>query len=98
MQKLPLLLEGKKIDVEIFIPESYDTENAAGDSSEEKEEMRPSCTIEVRGMKESTSRDTVELYFESRHAAGESVDILQFDDSERQEEGVIYISFETDEG
>ncbi|XP_021358903.1 uncharacterized protein LOC110453967 isoform X2 [Mizuhopecten yessoensis] len=100
LQKLPFLLDKKQIKVELFVPESCNSGAMGKDSSEEetsdKEETKPSCTIEVRGMKETTSIDTIELYFESKKAAGKPFDIVKLDDSER-EEGVIYITYETED-
>ncbi|XP_021358914.1 uncharacterized protein LOC110453970 isoform X2 [Mizuhopecten yessoensis] len=100
LQKLPLLLEKKQIKVERFVPESYNSGAMGKDSSEEetsdKEKTKPSCTIEVRGVKETTSIDTIELYFESKKAAGKPLEIVKLDHSER-EEGVIYITYETED-
>ncbi|XP_069139429.1 protein mono-ADP-ribosyltransferase PARP14-like isoform X2 [Argopecten irradians] len=91
LQKLPLLLDNKQIKVERFVPERSSTGAAS------VEETRPSCTIEVRGINSETSVDTLENYFGNKKAAGKTVEVVRVDDSERDEQGVVYITYETKE-
>ncbi|XP_069118193.1 uncharacterized protein [Argopecten irradians] len=78
-----------------------DPHSAGNSGSKERDNpagiQKNSCTIEVRGMSQHTSDDTVELYFESRRAAGQPVDIEKFNASKREKDGVIFITYETAE-
>ena len=56
---------------------------------EEKDFQGSLCTIEVRGMKETTSKDSVELYFESKRSGGGEVEEVNGE----VEEGLMLITF-----
>ncbi|XP_033729448.1 formin-like protein 5, partial [Pecten maximus] len=96
LQKLPLLLDKKQITVERFVPEKYNSGANVEEETSDKEESKPSCIIEVRGMSEKTSVDTIELYFGNKKAAGKNVEVVNVNDSEF-DEGVVYITYETEE-
>ena len=57
----------------------------------EKEEdtQSPLYTIEVRGMKDTTSKDSVELYFENKRSGGGEVKEVKGE----VEEGLMLITF-----
>ncbi|XP_069138954.1 uncharacterized protein [Argopecten irradians] len=78
-----ILLDKTQVKVERYVPEKPQTET------------RHSCTIEVRGFKRETSVDTLENYFGNKRAAGETVQVVNVDDSER-DKGVVYITYETE--
>jgi len=88
LQKLPLLLEGENICVEEYISDVQVTKECCKSDS--------SCTVEVSGMKATTSLQTLELYFESKRASGEDLDNVQFEyvESER----VARIKYASKEG
>ncbi|XP_033729496.1 uncharacterized protein LOC117318642, partial [Pecten maximus] len=67
------------------------------DGGDNSGKQTKSCTIEVHGLDKQTSDDTVELYFESKRAAGQPVDIEQFDTSKRKNDGVVFITYKTAE-
>ncbi|XP_071090635.1 E3 ubiquitin-protein ligase TRIM45-like [Haliotis cracherodii] len=55
----------------------------------------PATTIEIRGYEKAASNDYIEMYFESmrKSGAGPTIDLKRND-----KKGVIYITFETEEG
>ncbi|XP_033731448.1 LOW QUALITY PROTEIN: uncharacterized protein LOC117321077, partial [Pecten maximus] len=67
------------------------------DGGDNSGKQTKSCTIEVHGLNKQTSDDTVELYFESKRAAGQPVDIEKFDTSRRKNNGVVFITYKTAE-
>ena len=56
----------------------------------EEEIQEPLCTIEVRGMKDTTSKDSVEFYFEHKRSGGGEVEEVKGE----VEDGVLFITFE----
>ena len=52
------------------------------------------CTIEVRGMKPSTTQDTLEFYFESRRGANVDVEKIEF----IEDKDMYLITFQEEEG
>ncbi|XP_062593153.1 protein mono-ADP-ribosyltransferase PARP14-like, partial [Saccostrea cucullata] len=88
LQKAPLLFNKKQIGVEQVRMDGKKVEKEA------EENTGPLCTIEVRGMKETTSIDSVELYFDNkRKSGGGGVDEVKGE----VEDGVLYVTFEDEE-
>lgn len=93
LQKAPLLFNKKQIHVEEVRMDGEKMEKE-GDGEAEDEAAGPRCTIEVRGMKESTSKDSVELYFDNkRKSGGGEVEEVKGE----VEDGVLYVTFENEE-
>ena len=55
----------------------------------EEEVQEPLCTIEVRGMIDTTSKDSVEFYFENKRSGGGEVEKVKGE----LEDGVLLITF-----
>ncbi|XP_061194415.1 protein mono-ADP-ribosyltransferase PARP14-like isoform X2 [Saccostrea echinata] len=88
LQKAPLLFNKKQIGVEQVRMDGKKVEKEA------EENTGPLCTIEVRGMKETTSIDSVELYFDNkRKSGGGGVDEVKGE----VEDGVLYVTFEDED-
>lgn len=93
LQKAPLLFNKKQIHVEEVRMDGEKMEKEAEGEAED-EAAGPRCTIEVRGMKESTSKDSVELYFDNkRKSGGGEVEEVKGE----VEDGVLYVTFENEE-
>ena len=61
-----------------------------GQRVEREEEVQgPLCTIEVRGMKGTTCKDSVEFYFENKRSGGGEVEEVKGE----VEEGLLLITF-----
>jgi len=60
--------------------------------------MKSSCTIEVRGLQKLTQNDTIELYFESKRAAGVPVDTEKLHVQNEHGQKVILITYSCEEG
>ncbi|XP_062619962.1 uncharacterized protein LOC134281522 [Saccostrea cucullata] len=85
LQKAPLLFNKKQIYVEQGKMDGKKVEKEA------EENTGTLCTIEVRGMKETTSIDSVELYFDNkRKSGGGGVEEVKGE----VEDGVLYVTFE----
>ena len=56
---------------------------------EEEKARGPLCTIEVFGMKDTTSKDTLELYFESKRSGGGTVEEVKGE----MDDGVLLVTF-----
>ncbi|XP_063435915.1 uncharacterized protein LOC134716833 [Mytilus trossulus] len=81
ISRMPLLFEKTKIDVEIFVPRPatpYVEDDAQISGDEDTTDMPTEFVIEVRGMKPTTSEDTIRYYFESRKVANADVVKMQF--------------------
>ena len=64
-----------------------------GQRVEREEEVQgPLCTIEVRGMKGTTCKDSVEFYFENKRSGGGEVKQVKGE----VEDGVLLITFVDD--
>ncbi|XP_062581102.1 protein mono-ADP-ribosyltransferase PARP14-like isoform X2 [Saccostrea cucullata] len=81
--KMPILFSGVQIGVEEFRP-SLEVESA-----DQEEVMESENILEVRGVSDRTSLDTVEMYFENTRRSGGG-DIKNIE----EKEGVFYIVFE----
>lgn len=97
ISRMPLLFEKKKIEVEIFqprppTPDIEEDEQALG--NEETADMPTEFAIEVRGMKTTTSEDTIRYYFESRKVADADVVKMEF----IEEKEMYMIWFEEESG
>ncbi|XP_062615772.1 N-myc-interactor-like [Saccostrea cucullata] len=89
LQKAPLLFNKKQIGVEqVRIYEVNVNKKGAEKVS------GPLCTIEVRGMRETTSIDSVELYFDNKRKSGGG-DLVEI--KGEVEDGVLYVTFEDEE-
>ncbi|XP_060593084.1 uncharacterized protein LOC132747656 [Ruditapes philippinarum] len=89
-------IKNEKLNVKIHIP-SKKSENPddMAEEMEEEEETEPPKTIKVKGINKSTSRDTVEFYFEhSRRSGGGDIETIKSDD---EDEDVLYITFKSTE-
>ncbi|XP_063435913.1 uncharacterized protein LOC134716831 [Mytilus trossulus] len=81
ISRLPLLFEKERIAVEIFIPcqpTSIVVEDGKATVNDVTRAMPTEFAIEVRGVKPSTSADTIRLYFESRKGANADVVKMEF--------------------
>ena len=93
LAKAPLLYNKKQIKVEVFQADDDNTEGA--ESGEEQEAESDGCTIEVRGYKDTTSQDTIEMYFENtRRSGGGELEKIEED----EDEGMYLLTFESKEG
>ncbi|XP_071169375.1 uncharacterized protein [Mytilus edulis] len=86
ISRMPLLFEKKKIDVEIFVPDQptpdvEDNDQASG--NEETGHIPNEFVIEVRGMKPTTSKDTLRYYFECREVANADVVKMEYIEEKR---------------
>ncbi|XP_061194487.1 protein mono-ADP-ribosyltransferase PARP14-like [Saccostrea echinata] len=81
--KMPILFSGVQIGVEEFRP------NLEVDSPVEEQIVESENVLEVRGVSERTTTDTVEMYFENTRRSGGG-DIKNME----EKEGVFYIVFE----
>ncbi|KAK3094887.1 hypothetical protein FSP39_007507 [Pinctada imbricata] len=86
--KLPILFNKKQITIEEFKPDMGD------DVTTDDTETFPDggFVIEVRGFKDSTSPDTIEMYFENKRRSGGGE--IKGINSEKMEDGVVFIEFE----
>ncbi|XP_061194345.1 protein mono-ADP-ribosyltransferase PARP14-like [Saccostrea echinata] len=88
LQRIPLLFNKKQIYVEEVRLDGKSVEKEA-----EEDTLGPLCTIEVRGMKETTSRENIELYFDNKKkSGGGGVEDVKGE----VEDGVLYITFENE--
>ncbi|XP_076078270.1 protein mono-ADP-ribosyltransferase PARP14-like isoform X1 [Mytilus galloprovincialis] len=80
LQKMPIMFNNKVIEVEAHnvnveepmeITEEYESNLSTSEPS-------PTCTIEVRGMTDRTTQDTIMYYFESRKGADVDVDTIEY--------------------
>uniref|UniRef100_A0A8B8E892 Poly [ADP-ribose] polymerase n=1 Tax=Crassostrea virginica TaxID=6565 RepID=A0A8B8E892_CRAVI len=83
LQKVPLLFNKKQIHVEEVRLDGQKVEK------EEEDSRGPLCTIEVRGMKDTTSKDSVEFYFENKRSGGGDVEEVKGE----VEDGVLLVTF-----
>ena len=96
LAKLPILMNKHRIDIERYAhPTVDDTQFEDETDSQAPQSL---CTVEVRGMKPTTSDDAIEMYFETKRACGYRANVDKFDSSEREDQGVIYITFENEAG
>ena len=98
LNKLPLLLNKQKIDIERYKPPTADDTQSEDETDTHSQAPQSRCTVEVRGMKPKTSDDAIEMYFETKRACGYRANVDKFDPSEREDEGVIYVTFENEAG
>lgn len=59
----------------------------------DKESPDPLCSIEVSGIKDTTSKDLVEFYFDSKKSGGGGVEEVKGE----VKDGVIVITFENED-
>ena len=85
LQKNPLLFHKTLLHVEEvrFDGQRVDLEKG------EDEAQEPLCTIEVRGMKDTTSKDSVEFHFENKRSGGGNVEEVKGE----VEDGVLLVTF-----
>ncbi|CAG2200838.1 unnamed protein product [Mytilus edulis] len=80
LQKMPIMFNNKVIEVEahnVNLEESMEiTEEYESNLS--TSEPAPTCTIEVRGMTDRTTQDTIMYYFESRKGADVDVETIEY--------------------
>ena len=76
----------KVVEVAAYYPKD-------GAYSDEMSDL-PCCTIEVKGMKETTSEDTIVLYFESKKVTNADVTKIEFVEDEK----MYLVTFEDEEG
>lgn len=88
LQNVPLLLRKKQIHVEEVRLDGQKVENEA-----DEEYIGSLCTIEVSGFKDTTSKDSVEFYFDNKRSGGGSVEEVKGE----IDGGVLFITFENEE-
>lgn len=88
LQKVPLLLRNKQIFVEEVRLDGQKVEEEANEES-----PGSPCTIEVSGFKDTTSKDSVEFYFDNKRSGGGGVEEVKGE----VEDGVLLITFENEE-
>ncbi|CAC5424291.1 Protein mono-ADP-ribosyltransferase PARP15 [Mytilus coruscus] len=97
LQKIPILFNKKVIDVEAHIvgaeASSDIPEEESHDSSQNTDEPVTICSIEVRGMKENTTQDTIMYYFESKKGAKADVENIEF----VEDKDMYIVTFENEE-
>ncbi|XP_076078269.1 protein mono-ADP-ribosyltransferase PARP14-like isoform X2 [Mytilus galloprovincialis] len=97
LQKIPILFNKKVINVEAHIVGAESTtdvpEEEPDDYSQNTGEQVPICSIEVRGMKENTTQDTIMYYFESKKGAKADVETIEF----VEDKNMYIVTFETEE-
>ncbi|CAG2237686.1 unnamed protein product [Mytilus edulis] len=97
LQKIPILFNKKVINVEAHIVGAESTtdvpEEEPDDSSQNTGEQVPICSIEVRGMKENTTQDTIMYYFESKKGAKADVENIEF----VEDKNMYVVTFENEE-
>ncbi|KAK3095440.1 hypothetical protein FSP39_014712 [Pinctada imbricata] len=99
MSRIPLVFNKKQIKVEIFQREDdnekTDESDDDGDDDEEEDED-DGCTIEVRGVKPSTTDDNIEMFFENKRKSGGEGEV-KMKKEEEDDEIVYYVTFESKE-
>ncbi|XP_062600984.1 protein mono-ADP-ribosyltransferase PARP14-like [Saccostrea cucullata] len=88
LERVPILFNKKQIFVEEVRLDGMKVEKEADDDT-----LGPLCTIEVRGMKETTSKDNIELYFDNKKKSGGG-DVVEV--KGEVEDGVLYVTFENE--
>ncbi|XP_071137975.1 protein mono-ADP-ribosyltransferase PARP14-like [Mytilus edulis] len=80
LKKIPILFNKKAIEVSahnVNEEEPMDTTEEY-ESNPSTSEPSPTCTIEVRGMTDRTTQDTIMYYFESRKGANADVETIEY--------------------
>ncbi|XP_071137980.1 protein mono-ADP-ribosyltransferase PARP14-like isoform X2 [Mytilus edulis] len=80
LQKMPIMFNNKVIEVEahnVNVEESMEITEEY-DSNLSTSEPSPTCTIEVRGMTDRTTQDTIMYYFESKKGAYTDVETIEY--------------------
>ncbi|CAG2207725.1 unnamed protein product [Mytilus edulis] len=95
LQKMPIMFNNKVIEVEahnVNVEESMEiTEEYESNLS--TSEPAPTCTIEVRGMTDRTTQDTIMYYFESRKGAKADVETIEY----IEDKHMYLVTFEDEE-
>ncbi|XP_052088539.1 protein mono-ADP-ribosyltransferase PARP14-like isoform X3 [Mytilus californianus] len=97
LQKIPILFNKKAVDVEAHIVGAESStdipEEEPDDSSQNTGEPVTICSVEVRGMKENTTQDTIMYYFESKKGAKADVETIEF----VEDKDMYIVTFENEE-
>lgn len=88
LQNVPLMLRKKQIHVEEVRLDGQKVEKEA-----DVESLGSPCTIEVSGFKDTTSKDSVEFYFDNKRSGGGGVEEVKGE----VENGVLLITFDNEE-
>lgn len=88
LQNVPLMLRKKQIHVEEVRLDGQKVEKEA-----DVESLGSPCTIEVSGFKDTTSKDSVEFYFDNKRSGGGGVEEVKGE----VEDGVLLITFDNEE-
>ena len=95
ISRAPLLLQNKAIDVEIFNPcPSSPVIVEGGPDNGMAEYGSMDIIIEVKGMKPTTSEDTIMYYFESRKGAKADVEKIIY----KEEDNMYLLWFKEESG
>ncbi|CAC5392514.1 Protein mono-ADP-ribosyltransferase PARP15 [Mytilus coruscus] len=96
LNKVPIIFGKTILEVEAYIPEkSLQNESTEEDCSSRESDFEAEtvCTIEVSGMKKTTTEDTVMYYFESRKGANDDVKNIEF----VEDKNMYLVTFENEE-
>lgn len=88
LQKAPFLLRNKQIYVEEIRLDGQKVDKEA-----DEEFSGSLCTIEVSGIKDTTSKDSVEFYFDNKKSGGGNVEEVKGEG----EDGVLLITFKNEQ-
>ncbi|XP_052088524.1 protein mono-ADP-ribosyltransferase PARP14-like isoform X2 [Mytilus californianus] len=95
LQKMPIMFNNKVIEVEahnVNVEEPMDTTEEY-ESNLSTSEPAPTCTIEVRGMTDRTTQDTIMYYFESKKGANADVENIEY----IEDKDMYLVTFEDEE-
>ncbi|CAG2200843.1 LPCAT3 [Mytilus edulis] len=96
LQKMPIMFNNKVIEVEahnVNVEESMEITEEY-DSNLSTSEPSPTCTIEVRGMTDRTTQDTIMYYFESKKGAYTDVETIEY----IEDKDMYLVTFQDEQG
>lgn len=92
------IVKKERLIVKLHTPAKHSkkAQESIKDTTEDSVPEEPHCTIKVKGVDKSASRDTVEFYFENtRRSGGGELESVK---SDSEEEDVIYVTFKSEKG
>ncbi|CAC5424296.1 unnamed protein product [Mytilus coruscus] len=95
LQKMPIMFNNKLIEVEahnVNVEEPMDI-TEENESNLSTSEPASTCTIEVRGMTDRTTQDTIMYYFESKKGANADVETIEY----IEDKDMYLVTFEEEE-
>ena len=93
---MPIMFNNKVIEVEahnVNVEESMEITEEY-DSNLSTSEPSPTCTIEVRGMTDRTTQDTIMYYFESKKGAYTDVETIEY----IEDKDMYLVTFQDEQG